>query len=170
MSIAQLCRLFFEHKKRAGVTFPKMNGSNKQIAMCTAYSRYVPLVGFCGTPSHCLGLSRTGPTAVAIMNRGKYELSTFNNVPETTLRHAFSLYANMTIEIFCAYLDYQRICFCAKYVDEVIRGPRRDRYPALCVYDPAGGKGKLQYFLRVPADHRVSAEGTFSLFFASSFS
>jgi hypothetical protein len=33
------------------------------------------------------------------------------------------------------------------HVDTVLRGPAKDRYPALVVFDPAGGKGKSQYFL-----------------------
>lgn len=32
---------------------------------------------------------------------------------------------------------------------DVIKGPRCDRYRALCVLDQAGGKGKTQYFLAV---------------------
>ncbi len=34
-----------------------------------------------------------------------------------------------------------------RYVDEVVHGPRLDRYKALLVLDEAGGKGKTQFFL-----------------------
>lgn len=47
VTTAQLCRLLFEHQKRAGVTFPKMLPNQKHMSphmvVCIVYSRSVVL-------------------------------------------------------------------------------------------------------------------------------